>query len=206
MLRRIAVLGMMLFALLGLPRSSHAGLLELIWEMSGPQMIGSGISCIYSVRLQRQECRIGGMFLKPTADQPRNPHGPFLVIRRLGLRVDLEELRHPGLRLVRCKHGRVRTGHNGFQQAEFAIERRAHCPRNGRYVWTPVRREFPPIRQVRVLDCSNRGFCTRRLWSLPRSASTRTASQTTSSGLGLALSFNRPAEATYGFSFSYIYR
>jgi hypothetical protein len=78
--RRIAVVGTLLIALFGAPRTSHAGLLEIIWEMSGPQMIGSGLSCVYSVTLKKQECLIGGMFLKPEAERPTNPHGPFLVL------------------------------------------------------------------------------------------------------------------------------
>ena len=46
MLRRIAIAGMVLFALLGTPRVSHAGLLEFIWELSGPRLIGSGAGCL----------------------------------------------------------------------------------------------------------------------------------------------------------------
>jgi hypothetical protein len=80
MLRRVAIAGMVLYALLGVPRASHAGLLEFIWEMSGPQFIGSGAGCLYSLKLKKQECRIGGIFLLPESQKTGNPHGPFLVL------------------------------------------------------------------------------------------------------------------------------
>jgi hypothetical protein len=80
MLRRIVTTGVVLFALLFVPRASHAGLLEFIWELSGPQLVGSGAGCLYTFQFKKQECRIGGIFLLPESQKPSNPHGPFLVI------------------------------------------------------------------------------------------------------------------------------
>jgi len=82
--RRIVLAGTLLVALLGAPRPSDAGLLEIIWEMSGPQLIGSGAGCLYTFQLQKQECRIGGIFLLPESQKPTNPHGPFLVLSGSG--------------------------------------------------------------------------------------------------------------------------
>jgi hypothetical protein len=79
MLRRISILGMVLFALLGTPRVSHAGLLEFIWELSGPRLVGSGLGCLYSLKMQKQECRIGGVFLLPESTKA-GAHGPFIVL------------------------------------------------------------------------------------------------------------------------------
>ena len=45
MFRRIAIPSMALIVLLAAPRASHAGLADLIWEMSGPQLIGFGFDC-----------------------------------------------------------------------------------------------------------------------------------------------------------------
>lgn len=44
--RRIAVVGTLLVALLGAPVRSEAGLLDIIWEMSGPQMLGLSFGCL----------------------------------------------------------------------------------------------------------------------------------------------------------------
>ena len=85
MLRRIAVLGLHDVRAAKRATPSDAGLLELIWEMSGPQMIGSGFSCLYNFGLQKQECRLGGVFLKAASDPGINPHGPFLVLGGSGL-------------------------------------------------------------------------------------------------------------------------
>ena len=78
--RRIAVVGLLLIALVGIPRPSEAGLLEMIWEMSGPQMFGLGYSCMYSPRTQTwEQCRVGGNLI---AQEPHTPKkkGPFLVL------------------------------------------------------------------------------------------------------------------------------
>ena len=58
--RRIAVVGTLLVALLGAPRPTEAGLLEIIWEMSGPQMLGLAFGCLYSPSTKEfEQCRIG---------------------------------------------------------------------------------------------------------------------------------------------------
>jgi len=81
MSRRIAVLGMLLFALLGMPRTSNAGILELIWEMSGPQMVGLGYGCLYSLKPVKQDhCRIGSTFFSPAMQKKNVNRGPYLAL------------------------------------------------------------------------------------------------------------------------------
>ena len=62
---RIAVVGTLLIALLGAPRPSEAGLLEIIWEMSGPQMLGYTYGCLYS--LSTKEFKQCGLDRNPIA-------------------------------------------------------------------------------------------------------------------------------------------
>ena len=157
MLRRIVVLGLMMFALLGVPRRSEAGLLELIWEMSGPQMLGSGVSCLYSGRMQLQECRIGGMFLQPLHEQPKNPHGPFLVLGGSGLVSTSKDSDTQRYGWFDANMVAFEPGITVFSKI-LAFEQRANRPRHGRDLGSPIWRQLPPVRQVRLLDCSGRGF------------------------------------------------
>lgn len=62
MLRRTVCAGMFAFALLGTPRLVHAGLVEFIWKMSGPQFIGAGYGCSFDFKLVRQDCRVTTVF------------------------------------------------------------------------------------------------------------------------------------------------
>jgi hypothetical protein len=78
MVRRIVVTGALLLAVLGVPRPTQAGLLDFIWEMSGPQMIGVGYGCYYTLGFEREECRIHGVTAMPTTATRR--HGPFIVL------------------------------------------------------------------------------------------------------------------------------
>ncbi len=78
MVRRIAVLGVFLFAVLGVPRTGHAAWFEFIWEMSGPRMIGAGLSCSYSLKLQRQECE---WVKQNPGHETTGSRGPFIVLR-----------------------------------------------------------------------------------------------------------------------------
>jgi hypothetical protein len=80
--RRIAVVGTLLVALLGAPRPSEAGLLDIIWEMSGPQMLGFAYGCLYSLNnFKSEQCRLGKvptfLYLKKQADTDK-PKNPFL--------------------------------------------------------------------------------------------------------------------------------
>jgi hypothetical protein len=77
--RRLVFVATLLVALFGAPRPSDAGLLEIIWEMSGPRMFGVGYSCLYSLdsKLNLLECRIGSGF---AAMKDRRPYRPFLVV------------------------------------------------------------------------------------------------------------------------------
>lgn len=79
--RRIAVVGSLLMALLGAPRPTEAGLVEIIWEMSGPQMLGLAYGCMYSARTGGlEQCRIGGGFFNGDKDRKAPDKGPFLVL------------------------------------------------------------------------------------------------------------------------------
>jgi hypothetical protein len=48
MTRWIAAIVTLLMVTLAMPRSGEAGILDFIWEMSGPQMLGLNHSCLYS--------------------------------------------------------------------------------------------------------------------------------------------------------------
>jgi len=85
--RRIAVAGTLLIALLGVPRPSEAGLLEIIWEMSGPRMLGISVGCMVNVESRSlDQCRLGSLptytvTKMDTGSQPtKTQHGPFLVL------------------------------------------------------------------------------------------------------------------------------
>jgi len=76
--RRIVVMGALVFALFGAPRPSHAGLLEIIWEMSGPQMIGISYACMYGVGSRSlEQCRVGQFISR---ELKTGAKGPFLVL------------------------------------------------------------------------------------------------------------------------------
>jgi hypothetical protein len=79
MTRRMAVLGMLLFAVLGVPRTSDAGLFEFIWEMSGPRMVGATVSCLFTVdgKLDLAECRAGNGL---ATIQAKRRYVPLLVL------------------------------------------------------------------------------------------------------------------------------
>jgi hypothetical protein len=65
--------------LLGIPRASDAGILDFIWEMSGPQMIGIAEGCLYSAKDKKfVQCRIGDIptFLRRHMDIESK--GPFI--------------------------------------------------------------------------------------------------------------------------------
>jgi hypothetical protein len=61
MVRRFVAVGVLLVAVLGAPRASEAGLIDFIWEMSGPQLIGAGYGCLFTTKFKSDECRIGGV-------------------------------------------------------------------------------------------------------------------------------------------------
>ena len=53
---RMAMAGFVLAAVFGLPQSASASIIDFIWEMSGPQMIGFNAQCEFDVHNQRYEC------------------------------------------------------------------------------------------------------------------------------------------------------
>jgi len=80
--RRIAIIGTLLISLLAAPRSSEAGLLDIIWDMTGPQMVGFVHGCLYSLNNhQWEQCRFGpnptAQYLSAHTDTEK-PKNPFL--------------------------------------------------------------------------------------------------------------------------------
>jgi hypothetical protein len=63
MRRRISLAGIVLAAVLASPQLASASIIDFIWEMSGPQMIGVPIYCDIDLRTDEKECRIGGIRL-----------------------------------------------------------------------------------------------------------------------------------------------
>ena len=47
-----------LFAILAVPNTSHASIIDWIWSMSGPQMVGVVLHCEYDIQNDGSECRI----------------------------------------------------------------------------------------------------------------------------------------------------
>jgi hypothetical protein len=79
MARRIAAIGAVLCVLIGIPRASDAGILDFIWEMSGPQLIGVSEGCLYSPKDKKfVQCRLGDIptFLRRHMDIKSK--GPFI--------------------------------------------------------------------------------------------------------------------------------
>jgi hypothetical protein len=46
-----------LFAILVVPNTSHASIIDWIWSMSGPQMVGVVLHCEYDIQNNKSECR-----------------------------------------------------------------------------------------------------------------------------------------------------
>lgn len=47
---------------LATPRAAHAGLVDIIWEMSGPQMLGAGVECEWELTATNAEwCYVNAM-------------------------------------------------------------------------------------------------------------------------------------------------
>jgi len=57
--RAIRMIGLLVAMLVTLPRASDAGILEVIWEMSGPRMLGVGAYCRFSVHGDVASCAPG---------------------------------------------------------------------------------------------------------------------------------------------------
>lgn len=74
MLRKASAIGVLLLALLAVPRPSEAGLIEFIWELSGPQMIGGGFGCTFDANWDRRDCRLASAAL---IRSQTDDNGPF---------------------------------------------------------------------------------------------------------------------------------
>ena len=60
---RLGVAGIVFAAALAAPGSARAGIIDFIWEMSGPQMAGVPIECDIDVRTGEHECRLAEVHL-----------------------------------------------------------------------------------------------------------------------------------------------
>jgi hypothetical protein len=54
----LGITGIVLLALLALPRAAGASIIDIIWEMSGPQMVGAVAECRLDLRTEKTECRV----------------------------------------------------------------------------------------------------------------------------------------------------
>ena len=60
-MRAKLLLWIVTFAVLAFPKTSHAGILDVIWEMSGPQMLGIGLQCDFQLTgTSKPECLLFG--------------------------------------------------------------------------------------------------------------------------------------------------
>jgi hypothetical protein len=195
---------MLLFLVFGVPRRSDAGLLEFIWELSGPQLVGSGFSCLYSLQFKPLECRIGGVFLKPVSEQPKNPHGPFLVIGGSGLvstgkDSDTQQYGWFDANMVAFEPGvivfskvspssELRVGHGTGVSWGLLFGDNFRRFDKFAYSIVPVEVSYKKFIIALKIRIYPNGFTDDEF------------------GFGPRLDFNRPAETTYGFSFSYLIR
>ena len=58
---RMVLAGLLLAGGLALPHGAEAGVVDFILEMSGPQMIGTGIACDIELASSNSECRLTGI-------------------------------------------------------------------------------------------------------------------------------------------------
>ena len=79
MQRRTAAVAVFLLAMLAAPRRSDAGLLDFIWEMSGPQMLGPSIGCMLTFKGNLQWCVVSPLKANRLLID-ENLHGPFLFL------------------------------------------------------------------------------------------------------------------------------
>jgi len=71
MLRTYPGRAAIVIALLAFPRVASAGIFDLIWEMSGPQMIGAVlVHCEFNVRSEGRECGVVGKRVAGDAGEP----------------------------------------------------------------------------------------------------------------------------------------
>ncbi len=49
--------GIAVLALLAIPSTGHASIIDWIWTMSGPQMVGAVLHCEYDIQNNKSECR-----------------------------------------------------------------------------------------------------------------------------------------------------
>ena len=77
--RNLGTLGIALLALMSFPSAGHASIIDWIWTMSGPQMVGLVLHCEYDIQNNISECR--GLDIRFVGKlQPRDQRRVFLSI------------------------------------------------------------------------------------------------------------------------------
>ena len=79
MRRRTMAAAVFLLAMVAAPRRSEAGLLDFIWEMSGPQMLGPSIGCMLTFKGNLEWCVVSPLRANELLGE-ENLHGPFLFL------------------------------------------------------------------------------------------------------------------------------
>jgi hypothetical protein len=59
--RQALAIGCLFMIVALLPRNSYAGIIDLIWEMSGPQMIGGLVECRFALQGDLDQCTVVGI-------------------------------------------------------------------------------------------------------------------------------------------------
>ena len=79
MRRRTAAVAVFLLAMLAAPRRSDAGVLDFIWEMSGPQMLGPSIGCMLTFKGELRRCLVSPLLTQRMLGD-KGFQGPFLYV------------------------------------------------------------------------------------------------------------------------------
>lgn len=199
MRRRIVLVGTLLAALVGAPRPSDAGLLEIIWEMSGPRMLGLGYGCLFTLGMKTEECRVGSAMLNHRADVTKPKLQPFIVLGAVlygstGHDTPTQSYEwgevwmlalEPGL-AVRTKDGTVRIHHGAGISYDWVFGREIRGFDKFAFTLTPLDVAYKRVAVGVKLRFYPNGFTDDEFKPVPK------------------VSRNRPAETTLGFTFSVI--
>jgi hypothetical protein len=86
--RRIGMLALLVAAMSAVPQRSEASIIDFIWEMSGPRMLGLGYQCLVSVTGKVDQCGLNSAMMRYEPPQPadgrdvppRRSAVPFFVL------------------------------------------------------------------------------------------------------------------------------
>jgi hypothetical protein len=202
MVRRFLAAAALVLAVLGTPRTSEAGLIDFIWEMSGPQMIGAGYGCFLTTNFKREECRLHGVVgvAKPPEGAPHRG-GPFLVLDgsymfSTGKNSPTQDFDFGQVQMVMLEPGiafrsigesgtdRVRVYHGLGATYNILFGRDMSTFDKFGFKFTPIDVAYKRIAVAFEIRLYPNGFTDDEF------------------GLGPRLTFDRPYETTYGFKVS----